>query len=226
LPFLQVALRERLDPDNLRNPEVINENTKLMLKRLTRFQKIVKLWAKDNVFVIEQLKELNNKRHFFFYNRLDMERIGIFGQSIGGAAAGQVCLIDSTVKAGINIDCFQFGDMYHQNMETPFMLIESENHREWNIGNTEIFSKKESDFYRLKLKRGMHYLTTDAALMTIFSAEQFERFVGKVDAKKNVELIVNYIVAFFNYHLKNITSDFLLENVDNEDVSYQVRRKN
>ena len=65
-------------------------------------------WARDVSFVIDQLTALDRGaagRGSQFSNRLDLQRgVGAFGHSRGGQAAGMVRILDSRVRAGINLD--------------------------------------------------------------------------------------------------------------------------
>ena len=53
---------------------------------------LVMVWAQDNSFVLDQVEELNTSDPSgFFTGKLDLENIGIFGHSFGGASALQTC---------------------------------------------------------------------------------------------------------------------------------------
>ncbi len=225
LAFLEWVLKERTDIEKIIPKGKIEDYTKKVLKRLTLFDKIVDLWVADNQFLLSYLAVINNDSSDFFYSKLDLKNIGVFGQSLGGSTAGQLSLIDERVKAGINIDCFQFGNIVDNDLETPFMLIESEYQKKWNLGNQYVYSHIESDFYSLLLLNSNHFIFTDAPLLPILSKEQQESFFGKVDEKKTMKTINNYILSFFNLYLKNISSELLMEEIANNNLIYKVRSK-
>lgn len=58
-----------------------------------------------------------------FAGRFDMERLGIFGHSFGGATAGEACLRDSRFKAFINMDGTPFGSAVDNVISQPFMIL-------------------------------------------------------------------------------------------------------
>ncbi|MCL2090235.1 MAG: hypothetical protein FWH11_03245 [Micrococcales bacterium] len=59
----------------------------------------------DAVFVIDALTELDDgTRDSGFAGRLDLDRLGITGHSLGGATAYELALTDSRIKAAINMD--------------------------------------------------------------------------------------------------------------------------
>ena len=64
----------------------------------------MEVWVADAIFVLNQLKKYNTQSDAFLYNRLDMNNVGMFGHSFGGAAAVQMCRRDDRIKAGIDLD--------------------------------------------------------------------------------------------------------------------------
>lgn len=68
------------------------------------YEQMVLHWARDMSFVLDQLRELDRAKDSFFAGRLDLARVGAFGHSRGGQAAGTVRLIDSRIRGAINLD--------------------------------------------------------------------------------------------------------------------------
>ncbi len=223
LAFMEWAIKENIKIEKVNTIEEVERLTRENLRQLKRFNKIVKLWVVDNSFFIDYLQIANQDTSAFFYSKLDMNRLGVFGQSIGGAAAGQLCFTDDRLKAGINLDCFQFGDIVDNDMQTPFMLIESEFQKPWNVGNDYIFSKTTNDFYSILFLNTTHLLACDAPILPVLSEEQKMSFYGDVDGGKSLKLINKYILDFFNFYLKNISSDFLEKEYTDTNVIYKVR---
>jgi dienelactone hydrolase len=58
-----------------------------------------------------------------FGGRLDLDRIGIVGYSLGGAIAMQLCWRDDRLKAAVNIDGWFFDAAQGGWIEQPFMMI-------------------------------------------------------------------------------------------------------
>lgn len=54
---------------------------------------------------------------------IDLGRIGVFGHSLGGAAAALACRSDPRYKAGIDFDGTVFGDVTQFGVPRPFMLF-------------------------------------------------------------------------------------------------------
>ena len=80
----------------------------------------------DISFVLDRLTEVNTAPGNPFYERLDLERVGAFGWSAGGATAFQAAADESRVKAAVNLD----GWLWCRPVESsgaavPIMLVES-----------------------------------------------------------------------------------------------------
>lgn len=77
----------------------------------------------DVRFVLDQIEALADDTTSEFYQRIDKERIGIFGQSSGGSTAVTVCRRDPRVKAGVDLDGGLFGVDAAQSFDKPFMFM-------------------------------------------------------------------------------------------------------
>jgi predicted dienelactone hydrolase len=82
------------------------------------YRKRVDIRAKDAVFVLSQLDDLNSK-DARFSGRLDMSRVGILGHSVGGVAAPQAARLSPRIQASVNID---------GRMKSMPMFPDAENH--------------------------------------------------------------------------------------------------
>jgi predicted dienelactone hydrolase len=66
---------------------------------------ITQIMAEDASFVIDQLEEMNaGKVESIFKGKLDLEKIGVIGHSVGGAVAYNLAINDPRVKAAIDLD--------------------------------------------------------------------------------------------------------------------------
>ncbi len=57
------------------------------------------------------------------FSRVDQERIGLVGHSVGGSASAQAAAWDSRVCAAMDLDGTIFGDVVHTGMRQPFFLM-------------------------------------------------------------------------------------------------------
>ena len=79
-------------------------------------------WVADAVFVLDKLQELN--RTGPFRGSLDLDRIGAYGWSFGGATSIQL-LADGRVQAAVNFDGQLFGSAHQQGAPGPFLIVQS-----------------------------------------------------------------------------------------------------
>lgn len=85
--------------------------------------RMVKVWAADIQFAIDSLTHMNSDSKNRFYGRFDLGRLGLFGQSFGGAAAAEACSADSRCKAAADIGGNLFGDVRKEHIKEPFLFI-------------------------------------------------------------------------------------------------------
>lgn len=81
------------------------------------------LWAGDLRFMLDQIERINRDPHSVFDHRLDLNRIGVFGHSFGGAAAIMAGLHDKRIRAVLNLDGSPFGALANTALPKPFMVI-------------------------------------------------------------------------------------------------------
>jgi dienelactone hydrolase len=164
----------------------------------------------DVRFVLDQLPRLNARGRLA--GRLDLSRIGIFGHSLGGAAAAEVMLRDRRVDAGANLD-----GSFHQGAERrgvrgPYLLITAPR----GVGPSEQAYRAHLHHsqLRLTLRGAEHYAFSDFAL-TLPTLERLapglrkELAVGSIDGRRALAIERRYLGAFFRAHL-NETREPLL----------------
>ncbi len=79
-------------------------------------------WVADAAFAIDRLEVLN-AGDGPFAGTMDLERIGMYGWSFGGATAIEMSAVDERVKAAIDHDGQLFGVAPAQGTARPFMLM-------------------------------------------------------------------------------------------------------
>lgn len=82
------------------------------------------VWVADMRFVLDQLPQLNTD-DALLVGRLDLERIGAFGHSFGGATSVQAAYEDERLDAAINMDGAMFGDVRQQGSRVPLLMLQS-----------------------------------------------------------------------------------------------------
>ncbi|MBD3884042.1 hypothetical protein IFO70_20040 [Phormidium tenue FACHB-886] len=83
----------------------------------------VALRAGDVKFVLDELEKFNagNDPTGLFSGKFDLDRVGVFGNSTGGATAAEVLSIDPRFKAGANLDGTLRGDTPNASLSQPYL---------------------------------------------------------------------------------------------------------
>jgi pimeloyl-ACP methyl ester carboxylesterase len=85
---------------------------------------ITQIMADDDKFVLEKLGEMNEGRIApAFRGRLDLDKIGVIGHSVGGAVAYNMAINDGRVKAAVNLDGTVYGAPRHSRGIAPFLML-------------------------------------------------------------------------------------------------------
>lgn len=160
---------------------------------------ITKRWSKDISLVIDAAEKWNTSS--FLANHIDISKIGVFGHSQGGSAAGQAILNDDRIKAGINLDGVQWGTLIDSTLTKPFALVSSDwasNHPNFN---EYIFKERSiSDFYNAKLLKSGHPNFMDIPLIINFSLINES---GPIKPSSGYEITNDFILQFFDNYLLN-----------------------
>ncbi len=179
------------------------------------------LRTQDVRFILDRLPEFNTNP--ILKGNLNLDRIGIFGHSFGGAVAAQACAIDARLKAGMNMDGLMFGSSAQQGADRPFLFMNSDYPRptaaelrspngskrrgqltdEWGFQQRERWLARYGG-YNLTLLGAAHMSFADYPLRS-----RFANGGGKIPPTRAMEIINRYTLAFFDRYLKQIDSPLL-----------------
>jgi hypothetical protein len=156
-----------------------------------------KYWAEDIAFFINQLKMMNGGDNRF-QNKLDLDRIGVFGMSMGGLATSVISSTDKRIKAGINMDgAFPVASV-HGKYQIPFLYLNSK--RYLGCGPL-LVSQTTQDGYSLSVKGSDHYNFTD---YSVYPVPMVRVLLGPIDGKRTIEIMNVIIPAFFDKYVKGM----------------------
>jgi len=196
-----------------------------LVRQLTDAQPLntadIKRWADDISFVIDWLRPMNSPTGFFAGN-LSLDHIGVMGFSKGGCAAGQVCVQDNRVKAGINFDGFMYGDVVDSPLTVPFLFMHSTpaNDGGWISGGT--FANADSTARQIRINGAAHTSFGDACLWGPGLTGAMNG--GSIDGDRMIEITRAYTRAFLDRHLKRL-ADSLLDDPSDGYPEVEVRAK-
>ena len=196
-----------------------NENKfiDVMKNREVADRVILNYWAKDAAYVIDKIENNNNDHSNFFYGKLDIEKMGMYGYSLGGILTLQMCAQEKRIKAGINSDGGILGYVWKTGITQPFLFIEPtktsfteanlpEYYRDYEqylfrdgIGTLRmetLLKNSNNDMYFLTIPNTKHNDFND---MSLFEAQQNEL----INVQLAHQIINDYTLSFFNKYLKN-----------------------
>ena len=158
------------------------------------------LWADDISFVIGALERMNRADHPF-RGRLDLERIGVFGMSMGGIASNLICIRDKRCSACINIDGGLYGELLETTCPVPVSFMNSERY----AGYEELFlGRAGAGGCCVTIEGSGHMNFSDLPFFTSSLP-----LVGTIEQPRMQLIQDSYIRAFFDEHLKGIDSNLL-----------------
>lgn len=161
-------------------------------------KKHLNLWCDDTTFVLNELKNFNNNRGNDFYNKLDLDKVGLIGFSFGGAKSFQYASQNENIKCAVNLDGANFFLNKNSKFNKPLLMMLSDNKfiKDFEI----IFNKNENDTFKVKVDGATHNNYHDAS---VFFKDRKEDFaLGTVDGNRMLQITNKSTLAFFDKYLK------------------------
>ncbi|HEY9735664.1 MAG TPA: hypothetical protein V6D06_05250 [Trichocoleus sp.] len=190
-------------------------------------EKETALRAADLQFVLDELTRLNaSDPQNRLTARLDLDRVGVFGHSLGGATAAEAMRLDERFDVGLNLDGSLWGEVVKTGLDRPFMLMNSENAFLSDASKQAFFSNLTGDRYNLTLEGAKHHNFADAPfllplLAEVGAADLYQ--VGSIDPSRGATLINQYALAFFDQYLKGQPQPLLTSPSPYEEVDFEFR---
>ena len=196
--------------------------------------KLVQAWTADTGFALDQLERLNSSDPSGrLRGRLDMQRVGVFGHSLGGATALLFCHDDSRCKAGIDVDGAPLGNVVAEGVTQPFMFLLSDHRGESADADTpdairqaeanirSIYDRQPSDRrLEVMIQGANHYMFSDRAMLQSPLVMGVLRVLGivRLEGRRQVAITAHYISAFFDVYLKGAPASELNRHSDYPEI--------
>jgi pimeloyl-ACP methyl ester carboxylesterase len=176
-------------------------------------RKLVHQWAGDMTFVLDQFAGLNQEADSIFFNRLDLERVGVYGHSTGGGAAIQFCSTDLRCKAILAMDPFMrpvSAEAIEGGISQPAFFMfsqswaddtDSKNNRLFNQFRPHIADNKGV----IEILGTKHYDFSDLPLLSPIAAQLGLK--GPLNGAKVTRIVNSYLLDFFETTLNNRSSE-------------------
>lgn len=112
--------------------------------------KLVQAWTADMKWAVDKLEGLNAADPAGrFTGRLDLQRLGAIGHSLGGATALEFCRVDSRCKAGIDMDGAPLGPVVAEGVTQPFLFLLSDHGNEPQSETRPVYANIRAIYNRL-----------------------------------------------------------------------------
>src|SRR5262245_61015311 len=192
-------------------------------------EKLLEGWTADIAFALDQLEQLNAFDPCGrFMHRLDLQRVGVFGHSLGGAAALQFCRNDSRCKAGIDVDGAPRGSVIADGVTQSFMFLLSDHGSKFDADNRRIEANIRSIYERLPTDRRLgimirganHFNFSDGSVLRSQLLMRALRALGiiGIDGRGQLALTTHCIRSFFDVHLKGHPASTLESQLDYPEI--------
>lgn len=191
---------------DLYNKNYSPETTRKAVTSGSVAKKSVRVWVEDTIFVANQLEKINSGEiKSPLEGRMKLNKFGVFGHSFGGATAADVTLYDDRFSCFINLDGGFYGKISNQKTDKPFMIMQTE------ISFLEAcLLPEQNDFINVIIKDTMHYDFTSFALASPSVKKAGSALVfGSIDSICMIQIINDYILAFFDTYLRGQTNPLI-----------------
>ena len=143
---------------------------------------------------------------------MDLQRLGMFGHSFGGATALEFCHQDARCKAALDMDGIPFGGVVPEGLSKPGLFLLSDHRREMaDPESHQVLAEIQSIYERLPngklyvvIRTANHFSFSDQILLNSPVAMGFLRVVmgfGGLDGRRGLAISADYLHTFFDVYL-------------------------
>ena len=178
------------------------------------FEEVVRIWAEDQAWVLDRLDELDaSDPEGILTSRLDLTRVGAAGHSTGGSASMEVHTFDPRFDAVASLDGVQVGAAATApGLNDPTLLLVADDSE---FGGTEVQTHLKDIGYRVTVSGTSHYSFTDLPILLDLAGVPRSQTAtsgrppGTLAGERNLDIQIAFLAAFFDLHLKGVSSSLL-----------------
>jgi dienelactone hydrolase len=184
----------------------LTDMDRFLLSRHYSSKLTMPMQVQDIRFALDKLQTLNGTRGSRFHQRLDLERVGSLGWSIGGALSITASRDEPRIKAAANIDGWLYTDVPESGTNKPIMQMfgsgsapnDSAAMRELGATatglNWQLYKNTTADWYHIVLNRATHGHFSDRTLLERAAPEQMHpRLAHDIVNRVTLEFFDKYL---------------------------------
>jgi hypothetical protein len=176
-------------------------------------------WTADTRFVIDWLYKMRQVADTAsIYSRIDLERLGIFGHSMGGMTAQKTAYDDPRVRAGISYDAPPVREALRDSMIIPFLFMNCE---DFQSASEPAFSRSVPGTGYAWIKGTKHFNFCDFSLWTNTLFWKIIGFSGPIDGYRFEQILNDLTINFFDKHLNGENIDLSAIAAKYHEVQYR-----
>jgi hypothetical protein len=184
--------------------------------------RLIEIIEEDQIFVANQLQLLAaDDPEGMFTGRLNLEQMGIFGQSLGGSAAILACYRDIHFRACVSEEGAVEDSIISDGLDRPFMFLFADDHPDLP---DRFYDRLKGPTYTLIIESFRHVDFSDFPLWPDITPLVEASLIGNNDGLRSVQIVNAYLLAFFDKYLKD-EGALLLDgpSEDYPEVDFQLR---
>jgi hypothetical protein len=131
-------------------------------------------------------------------DRVDPDRIGLMGMSVGGATVIDLCKVDARCRAGVNLDGGLFGQHQRRPLQAPFLSVVSAPNR---IFGEHLLTSSASDYFEVLVEGAGHGDYCDLTFLMPFM--KWLGVNGSIGAMRVVHIVNSVSRQFFEAYLRD-----------------------
>lgn len=165
---------------------------------------LVEVFAADLAFVLDSLEDIDGDDERF-EDRLDLDRVGLFGHSTGGGAVVTVCHDDERCVAGVGLDPWVEPiplNIIADGLAQPFLSVRSQ---EWTAYDNDpllvdLYAHGGNGQYLASIAGTQHWDFVVIPLLTPLAPQLGLK--GPIKSDRVMAITGDLLVSFFDAHLK------------------------
>jgi pimeloyl-ACP methyl ester carboxylesterase len=202
---------------------------------------LIRYLAQDAAFVLDQLASLNRADpKGILSGRLNLQRVGAFGVSLGGIVVAEACHHEPRLKACLMMDAPMPTDVVASGLQQPSMWItrdadgmrlERKTAGGWSEPEIQahqatmraVYESLPGAGYFVQVRGMFHSNFTDIPNWSPWATQM--RLSGPIDGQRGHDIVNAYSLAFFEWHLVDPTTAQLdLNKARFPEVHFESRR--